>query len=213
MKRLWAAVAGGILALAGCGDGESEAPETSSPSVTQETSDAPAEEDGPPIALDSVCDLLLEQSAMPHDDEVEYVDARAETGEYMVRCYIEPKVWGDAAVLGEVGRDDMKFCDVYPGPPGIYEPFESGRDAEDYLVQDGDDIYVGEPADWPDGSGSVVGGHQYHFLFKAELAETCLVEHNIEFYVPDLDGCRLEDYRPMAYEIFTTYMDALAAEL
>src|SRR5699024_2815073 len=68
MKRLWAAAAVSILALAGCGDGASEAPQTSSPSATQETSDAPAKEDGPPIALDSVCDLLLEQSAMPHDD-------------------------------------------------------------------------------------------------------------------------------------------------
>ncbi|WP_345558788.1 hypothetical protein [Streptomonospora halophila] len=218
MRGLLAGAAVGLLVLAGCG-GAQPGDARPSPSAAEETSQAPVQgvEPTPPIALDTVCDLLIDQSAMPHDGELEYIDARGESGEFWAGCHIEPADWPAALEFGHAARDDLALQFANEAALGVagHEPYETGPPAADYLTDARSDFLPVPPEGWPDAAAGLDGleeGHWYEFVFVAELPQSW-IEHRIQFFVPGSDGGDLEDYREPAYEAFTAYMDALAAEL
>lgn len=181
-----------------------------------------APENGPTEAhqvdLAGVCERLVELSAMPHDDESEYVNAADPPGDNSLRCSIEPSDWGEAAALGEAGRGvlqlqllDEENLDLQPG-----EEYESGRSAGDYQTEEFDEPVHGEPAAWPDSmdddEAERFTGHRYEYRFEAKLTGIW-TRHEILFLVPGSDGSETDHYRTIAFEVFETYMADLAAEL
>ncbi|WP_157930816.1 hypothetical protein [Glycomyces xiaoerkulensis] len=202
----------GLIGLAGCSGGEQ--PEDSpSPTHSDEPS-ATTESPTPPAALGSICDSLLEATAMPYDDELDYIDANEDpAGEFAERCYIEPADWSAAAELGAVGRNDVSLTWILEPENYGYPSYEPDRPVEEYLTHDGAEVYPGAPEGWPESAveGADEGAYHYDFLFEAQLP-TAVVEHKIQFFVPDSDGSELEQYRESAYEIFTAHMGALSAD-
>lgn len=217
MRKLLVGAAVVLLVLAGCG-GEAPA-DPPSPSEPEKTSEAPFPGETPtlPIAPDTVCDLLLDRSAMSHDDELEYVDNENSASEVSVRCHIEPADWPAALAFGHASRDNLLFQFAREADLELagYEPYETGRPAEDYLTDARSDFLPEPPEGWPDSAAELDGveeGHWHEFVFVARLPRSW-VEHKIQFFVPGSDGNDLEDYRETAYQTFTAYMDALVAEL
>jgi len=202
-----------LLILTGCNGDE---PEDSQSPTASETA-LQGEDPTPPIALDSVCDLLLDASAMPRDDELEYVDNRHSSSEFSVNCALEPADWDAALGSGYAARDDMTLVFLLESDLAVspFEPYGSGRPAEDYLTAEHSDILPAPPDGWPDSAaqlGGVEEGYFYEFVFGAKLPQST-TEHKIQFFVPGSDGSAIEEYRAAAYATFTAYMDALAAEL
>lgn len=214
--RVVSVIVAAALLMAGCGGSGIAGPESESPTGRDSTNGA--EEAVPPIDPAAVCELLVDLSVMPQNDESEYVNAADAPDGDSVRCSIEPSDWGETAALGEVGRDvlqlqflDEENLDLQPG-----EGYESGRPAGDYQIEESDEPVHGDPARWPDSvnedDAETFTGHRYEYRFESKLPGTWM-RHEILFLIPGSDGSELDHYRSIAFDIFTAYMDRLAAEL
>lgn len=205
-----------VLLLAGCGEEQSLEEPTESPASEESLPPLQGEDPTPPIALDTACDLLIDQSAMPNDDEIEFVNARDSVSEFSTSCYIEPADWSAALEFGYVARDDLTLQFMLEGDLELIEhdAYETGRPAEDYLTDTHSDILPASRDGWPETArlDQHPEGHYHEFVFNAQLPQST-VEHKIQFFVPGSEGDDLEEYRPAAYDVFTAHMDVLAAEL